>query len=76
MGIKDFLIKKQLEKQLKNLPEQQREAILKMVEKNPVFFKKINDEINENVKNGQDKMLASMSVMKKYQSKFQQLMQQ
>ena len=47
-----------------------------MVEKNPVFFKKINDEINENVKNGQDKMLASMSVMKKYQSKFQQLMQQ
>ena len=38
MGIKDFLIKKQLEKQLKNLPEQQREAILKMVEKNPVFF--------------------------------------
>ena len=67
MGIKDFLIKKQLEKQLKNLPEQQREAILKMVEKNPVFFKKINDEINENVKNGQDKMLASMSVMKKYQ---------
>ena len=66
----------ELEKQLKNLPEQQREAILKMVEKNPVFFKKINDEINENVKNGQDKMLASMSVMKKYQSKFQQLMQQ
>ena len=32
-----------------------------MVEKNPVFFKKINDEIpHENVKNEHDKMLASL----------------
>ena len=64
MGIKDFLIKKQLEKQLKNLPEI-KTSDMKMVDENPDFFKKINNEINENVKNGQDKMLASVSVMKK-----------
>ena len=39
--------------------------------KTQIFFKKINNEINENVKNGQDKMLASVSVMKKYQSQIQ-----
>ena len=71
MGLKDFLIKKQLEKQLKNLPENQKKVIMKMVDENPDFFKKINNEINENVKNGQDKMLASVSVMKKYQSQIQ-----
>ncbi len=76
MGIKDFLIKKQLEKQLKNLPENQKQVIMKMVDENPDFFKKINNEINENVKNGQDKMLASVSVMKKYQSQIQKMMNQ
>ena len=76
MGIKDFLIKKQLEKQLKNLPENQKKVIMKMVDENPDFFKKINNEINENVKNGQDKMLASVSVMKKYQSQIQKMMHQ
>ena len=76
MGLKDFLIKKQLEKQLKNLPENQKKVIMKMVDENPDFFKKINNEINENVKNGQDKMLASVSVMKKYQSQIQKMMQQ
>ena len=76
MGIKDFLIKKQLEKQLKNLPENQKQVIMKMVDENPDFFKKINNEINENVKNGQDKMLASVSVMKKYQAQIQKMMNQ
>ena len=45
--IKNFAIKKLLEKQLKNVPADQREMIMTMVEKDPALFEKIAKDFQE-----------------------------
>ena len=73
MGIKGFLTKKMMERQLKNLPEEQRNLFMRMFEENPDLFEKIAKEVQEKKKGGQDEMLAAASVMRKYQSEMQGL---
>lgn len=75
-GIKDFFVKKLLEKQLKNVPPAQRDMIMNMVQKNPELFKKIATEVENKKKNeGKDEMVATMEVMRKYQGELRNLMQ-
>ena len=74
MGIKGFLTRKMLEKQMKHLPAEQRELFIRMFEENPELFEKIANEIKEKKKDGQDEMLAAAAVMQKYQSEMQQIM--
>ncbi|MBP7846433.1 MAG: hypothetical protein KA007_03255 [Candidatus Pacebacteria bacterium] len=74
-GIKDFFVKKLLEKQLKNVPPAQRDMIMNMVQKNPELFKKIAAEVENKKKNeGKDEMVATMEVMRKYQGELRNLM--
>ena len=73
MGIKGFLTKKMMERQLKNMPEGQRKLFMRMFEGNPDLFEKIAKEVQEKKKSGQDEMLAAVSVMQKYQSEMQGL---
>ena len=74
MGVKDFFVRKALERQMKDLPDAQRALFIKMFEESPELFEKIAQEIKEKKKEGQDEMLATVSVMKKYQSEMQALM--
>ena len=74
MGVKNFLTRKMLERHLKKLPEGQRAMFMKMFEKDPALFEKIAKEVKEKKDQGQDEMLATVAVMKKYQSEMQQLM--
>ena len=71
MGIKDYFVKKQFEKQLKNLPEQQREMLTYLMEHHSDLMEKIQNEIKERTDTGQDQQLASMAIMKKYQPEIQ-----
>lgn len=71
---KDFMVKKLLKSQLKNVPKEQQEMIMTMVEKDPKLFEKISKEIKAEMKNGSDQMAASMKVMPKYQAQLQKLM--
>jgi len=64
MGLQTFLLKNMLKSQLKGVPEAEQEKIISMVEKNPEFFQKIAIKIQEKIKNGQDKMAATMEVIK------------
>ncbi len=59
---------------MKNLPPEQKEAMMKMMEDNPDFFENIAKEIEIEVKNGKSQMVAGMSVMRKHQAKMQELM--
>ena len=43
MGVKDFFMKKMLERQMKDLPPEQRDVMIKVISENPEFFKKIGD---------------------------------
>ncbi len=73
-GLKDAATKKMLEKQLKGLPPQQREMIMRAMESNPEFFEKIAKETEAAVKGGKTQMAASMEVMRKYQGEMQKIM--
>ena len=67
--VKDYAVKKLLERQLKDVPEDQKEMIMTMVEKDPQLFEKIAKEIQAEMKaNGNDQMQAAMTVLPRYQS--------
>jgi hypothetical protein len=68
MGLKDLLMRKMLQSKMKDVPVDQQEKILAMVEKNPEFFQKIAIEVQEKMKQGKDQMAATMEVMQKYQN--------
>ena len=71
---KNFLVKKLMKSQLKNMPKDQADMIGAMIEKNPELFMKISKEAQQLVKGGKDQMAAMMEVIKKYQKELQQLM--
>lgn len=71
---KNFMMKKLLERQLKDVPKEQQELIMTMVEKDPKLFEKIALEMQAEMKGGKDQMAAAMKVMPKYQAQLQALM--
>ena len=73
--IKDFAVKKLLEKQLKGVPDDQKEMIMTLVEKDPKLFEKIAKELQEEMKsNGNNQMNAAMKVLPKYQAEIMAIM--
>ncbi len=71
----NFLMKAMLKKQLKALPPQQQEMIIKAVEENPKLFEVIAKEIQEKIKKGVDKQAAAMQVMMAHKQELQKAMQ-
>lgn len=66
--IKNFAIKKVIQSQMKNVPADQREMIMTMLEKDPATFEKIAKEMQAELKsNGNNQMAAAMKVLPKYQ---------
>ena len=74
MGIKAFFIKQLLKSKLKNVPESQRDMLLGMIDKNPDLFKKIGDEVQRRMKQGQSELAATMVVMREHQSELQKML--
>ncbi len=73
--LKNFAIKKALETQLKNVPEDQKRMIMEMLEKDPVLFEKIAKEIQAELKvNGNNQMAAASKVLPKYQKQILTIM--
>jgi hypothetical protein len=66
--LKQFALKKVLQSQMKNVPPEQQEMIMAMLEKDPALFEKIAKEMQEELKrNGNNQMAAAMKVLPKYQ---------
>lgn len=72
-GLKKMLTNKLIERQLKNLPENQRKMIMDAVSANPDFFEKMAKEIETEKKSGKNEMAASMEVMRRHQGEIQKL---
>ncbi len=73
MSVKSFLMKKMLGDKLKDIPQDEQDKVLGMLEKNPDLFQKIALEVQESMKNGKDQMSATMEVVKKYESELKGL---
>lgn len=66
--IKNYAIKKVVQSQMKNVPADQQEMIMSMLEKDPAMFEKIAKEMQVELKaNGNNQMAAAMKVLPKYQ---------
>lgn len=66
--LKQYALKKVLQSQMKNVPVDQQEMIMTMIEKDPALFEKIAKEMQEELKkNGNNQMAAAMKVLPKYQ---------
>ncbi len=64
----NFFLKALVKKQLKGVPDDQIEMILKIVENNPQLFKKIAEEIQAEIESGADQQEATMRIMKAHES--------
>ena len=68
-----MMMKAMMSRQLKDLPEEQKEMIIGLVEKNPEFFEKMAMQIKERIDNGEDQMMAMQSVAKDNQAELQKM---
>jgi len=75
MGIQNFILGQALKWKMKDVPEEQREQIMALVQKDPELFKKIGEEVEKRTKGGEPQMKATMEVMKKYRTELAGLMQ-
>ncbi len=71
--IKDFLMRKMLERQLKNVPKEEQERLITLITKNPEFFQKIAEEIKKRMDGGMEQTAATMAVMQMYQKELQEI---
>ncbi len=74
MGLKTWAMKQALKSQLKNMPQQQQDLILKAVETNPEFFENLAKEIKAETDKGGDQTAVMMTVMRKHQAELQKIM--
>jgi len=67
-NLKNFAMRKLLERQLKDAPPEQKEMITALMEKNPAVFEQIAKEMQEELKkNGNNQMAAATKILPKYQ---------
>jgi hypothetical protein len=71
---KNFMLKQALKAKMKDVPEAERDKLMGIMEENPDFFKKIGEEVQRRVKNGESEMAATMAVMRQHQAELQKLM--
>jgi hypothetical protein len=72
--VKDFFLKNAAKFGTRNLPKDQQEMIMKIVEKNPELFEKIATETKKLIDSGKPEMYATFEVMQKYQKELQGIM--
>ncbi len=72
--LKQFLMKQALKSQLKQVPKEQQEMILDMVERNPDFFENLAKEIQEGMKSGKDQQQVMLEVMTKHKDELGRIM--
>ncbi len=73
--MKNFAIKKVLDAQMKNVPPDQKQMIMELLEKDPALFEKIAKEIQAELKaNGNNQMAAAGKVLPKYQKEILAIM--
>jgi hypothetical protein len=73
--LKNMAMKKLLEKQMKGVPEDQKQMIMEMLEKDPALFEKIAKEMQAELKaNGNNQMAAAQKVLPKYQAEIMAVM--
>ncbi len=73
--LKQYALKKVLQSQMKDVPPDQQQMVLEMIEKDPALFEKIAKEMQAELKtNGNNQMAAAMKVLPKHQKEIMTVM--
>ncbi len=73
--LKNMAIRKLVQSQMKNVPIEQQQMIIELLEKKPELFEKIAKEIQaELATNGNNQMAAAMKVLPRYQKEILEIM--
>lgn len=71
---KNFLLRKMLKSQLKDMPQAEQDKLIGMIEKNPELFQKIATEAQAKIKGGKDQTTAMMEVMQNHREELMEAM--
>jgi len=73
--IKEFFIRRMLESQLKQMPQDQREKIVRMFSENPDFFETLGYELQEEIKQGKSQSEAIQELLLRHRDELQRIAQ-
>lgn len=71
--LRNFMLRQLMTSKLKDVPQDQQEQLLKMVEKNPELFKKIALTVQAKMKEGKKQQTAMLEVLQLYRKEFEAL---
>ena len=71
---KSLILKASLKSQLKGLPKDQQDKIVKAIDNNPEFFENLAKKIEQKQKEGKDKTSATMEVMRENQNELRKIL--
>jgi len=69
----NFFAKAMLARQLKNVPEEEKNKMIEVVMSNPDLFKKVADSAKEKIQKGMPQMEATMAAVRENQEELQKL---
>ena len=69
----NFILKKLLESKLKNLPQDQQEKIMQLIEKKPELFQTIAVEAKQKIDQGKSQEVAMMEVIKNHEAELREV---
>jgi hypothetical protein len=72
--LKNFLMKKILKRQLKDVPQDQQDKLIGMIEKNPQLFQQIATEAQAKMREGKNQMDAMIEVMQNHSEELKKIM--
>jgi HPt (histidine-containing phosphotransfer) domain-containing protein len=70
----NFVMKQMVKRQIKDMPKDQQEMIMTLIDENPELLKTISGEIQAKVKKGIDQQTAMMQVMMDHKDELQRAM--
>jgi hypothetical protein len=70
----NFVMKQLVKRQVKNMPQDQQDMIMSLVEENPELLKTISEEIKIKTKKGVNEQTAMMQVMMDHKEELQRAM--
>ncbi len=70
----NFVMKAAMKSQLKNVPKDQQEKIMELIDKNPEFFTQMAEKVKKKIDSGKPQMAAMMEVMQENKEDLQKMM--
>ena len=70
----NFIMKQAMKSQLKNVPKEQQEKIMNLIDKNPEFFTQLAEKVKKKIDSGKPQMAAMMEVMQEHKAELQDMM--